>query len=263
MRKFSAFLCVLLAGSGFAFGGTAVMSSGKEMKQVAPMPPPCPNWSGVYVGLSGGWDYGVVNTGLGLGGDWNSFTSARDTIESNSDDFSFSGGDVGGVLGYNYVVHNWLFGAEVAGGGLWLRDSDSSGAFTTNIADYDLTESFKTHWRMTFGPRIGYTFCKWMPYVTGGLAVGDLEYFQKLNQLPPAPEFHQLGDVHDTNVGWMVGGGLEYAVTNHWRVRGQYQYIDLGSVGFHSIGNDSNNFTGSHGASLHEHSAQFAIIYGF
>ena len=32
----------------------------------------------------------------------------------------------------------------------------------------------------------------------------------------------------------MVGGGLQYALTDHWSVRAQYQFIDLRDLDFDS-----------------------------
>src|SRR5689334_18208861 len=55
--------CLTLAGCASvalaltAFAGTE-MSSGKEMKQVAPAPPPECNWTGFYIGLNVGGQFG-------------------------------------------------------------------------------------------------------------------------------------------------------------------------------------------------------------
>jgi opacity protein-like surface antigen len=32
------------------------------------------------------------------------------------------------------------------------------------------------------------------------------------------------GQTRQTNAGWFVGGGLQYALTEHWSVRAQYEY---------------------------------------
>src|SRR6202040_24123 len=50
--------CACNALALIAFAGPEVLPSGKEMKEVAPMPPPpgC-NWSGFYLGLNGGYTW--------------------------------------------------------------------------------------------------------------------------------------------------------------------------------------------------------------
>ena len=103
-----------------------------------------------------------------------------------------------------------------------------------------------------------------MPYVTGGLAVGDIDYSQEIINLSLTPHFIEGGSVNDTRAGWMVGGGLEYALTEHWHLRAQYQFIDLGSASFDSS-NDTLGpvYTGRHELELREHNASFAIMYKF
>ena len=45
------------------------------------------------------------------------------------------------------------------------------------------------------------------------------------------------GNPSSTRVGWTIGGGVEYAVTNNITIKGEYLYADLGSSHFNSIGN--------------------------
>ena len=98
--------------------------------------------------------------------------------------------------------------------------------------------------------------------MTGGLAIGDLSLFQRIRG--HTFFFDEGGKQIETNVGWMIGGGLEYAITAHWRARVQYQYIDLGDIDFdHRSGGGFGNFIGNSEASLREHNASFAIIYKF
>jgi outer membrane immunogenic protein len=105
-----------------------------------------------------------------------------------------------------------------------------------------------------------------MPYVTGGLAVGDLELDYDIKRHTGSVDnggFHQGGDEHETNLGWMVGGGFEYAISNHWKARLQYQYIDLGDVGFDHDSTEVDFSPGHTDLELREHNASFALIYGF
>ena len=40
------------------------------------------------------------------------------------------------------------------------------------------------------------------------------------------------GSASKTLTGWAVGGGMEYALTASWFVRGEYLHYDLGSMGY-------------------------------
>jgi outer membrane immunogenic protein len=272
MKKVTLGLIISGVFSALVYAGPE-QYSGKEMKQVAPMPPPCPNWTGFYIGGFGGYKFGATDTNLSLGGGWDADApdrADRDLILSNSpNDLDTSGFEAGGLVGYNYQWNKWVFGLEASGGYLWLDQSHDTGIFTvpTTQDTYSVATSFKTHYLITVGPRIGYTFCRWMPYVTGGLAIGDIDFHQTITQFNIP--FQEGGNTSDTKVGWMVGGGLEYAITDHWRARAQYQYVDLGGIGFdHStpgfnVAGVPVDFSGHSEVNLREHNASFAIIYGF
>jgi len=265
MKKIFLIVSMLCAFCSLGYAGPESYS-GKEIKQVVPPPPPCPNWTGFYVGAFGGYKFGATDLDLSLGGDWNLRPADRDVVEAHApNNLDASGAEAGGLIGYNYqFTNNWVAGLEAAGGYLWLRDSDESGIFHTPAAgNFDIKTSFKTHYLVTIGPRIGYAFCKWLPYVTGGLAIGDLSLFQRIRG--HTFFFDEGGKQIETNVGWMIGGGLEYAITAHWSARVQYQYIDLGEIDFdHPPGPGGiSNFIGNSEASLREHTATAAIIFKF
>jgi outer membrane immunogenic protein len=65
----------------------------------------------------------------------------------------------------------------------------------------------------------------WLPYVTGGLAVGEVEGWDSLT---PAS-----GSAF--RAGWTVGAGIEFAFTQNWTARVEYLYMDLGSAQLFNI----------------------------
>jgi len=261
MKNFTMVLSILCLFASLAFAGPE-QYSGKEMKQIAaPMPPACPSWTGFYIGGFGGYKFGVIDSELNLGGDWDMFSRTVSALESRgSFGLDTSGAELGGLFGYNYQWNNWVVGMEAAGGYLWLRNSETTGKFSAPAGNYVIANSFETHYLLTVGPRLGYAVCRWLPYVTGGLAVGDLDFSQRFYSSDFFGHLHE--HANDTNAGWFLGGGLEYALTNHWRVRAQYQYIDLGDVGF-TYDTSNNDFVTQGKASPREHNASFALIYGF
>ena len=267
MKKTTLTLIISFAVCALMHAGPEPLPSGKEMKEVAPAPPPCPTWSGFYVGIFGGYKFASANQTLELNGAWDTnSTRERDPLEpAGSGDLDTSGGEAGGLIGYNFQWNRWVLGLEAAGGYLWLRDSSAINfAVEGTSPTYEVDAGFRTHYLFTFAPRFGYTFCRWMPYVTGGLAVGDVFYEQEI--INQSVTFREGGSVDDTRAGWMVGGGLEYALTDHWHVRAQYQYIDLGTASFDSSNSTTFpgfDYSGHHELELREHNASFAIIYKF
>jgi len=148
-----------------------------------------------------------------------------------------------------------------------LRDSKER-QFFVNIGDDRFTDrefaaeaSFKTHYLLTLGGKFGYAFCHWLPYVTGGVAWADTDISGRL--VEPGTEIFLEGSRDNTQTGWFVGGGLEYMLTDHWRLRTQYQYCDFGSTGFTREDNFGEGFISHRSVDLREHVVQFAIVYGF
>jgi outer membrane immunogenic protein len=270
MKKTALTVTILSVLGTLAYAGSAE-PSGKEMKQVAPPPPSCFDWSGPYVGLFGGYKFSVVDPDLDLVGDWeqSGLRDFRQRVDSaGSQDLDNDGGELGGLVGYNWQFGCWVFGVEAAGGYLWARDSNNSGTIfsDTEFDNAQVRTSFKTHYLFTFAPRFGYAFGKWLPYVTGGLAVGDLDFSQHVDLTFPneGRVASEGGSDRETNAGWMVGGGLQYALCGHWSIRAQYQYIDLGSRHFNSDFPDGfSDFPAQHDVQLREHNASVAIMYQF
>jgi outer membrane immunogenic protein len=74
-------------------------------------------------------------------------------------------------------------------------------------------------WLGTIRGRLGYAAGRFMPYITGGAAFGDIK--------ASGPG---LAGVDNTNVGWTAGGGIEFAIAGHWTAKAEYLYVDLGNV---------------------------------
>ena len=66
--------------------------------------------------------------------------------------------------------------------------------------------------------QLGYAFDRFLPFVTGGAAFGDIK-----NNIAT------VGTANQTKAGWTVGGGLEAAITGPWTAKVEYLYADLGS----------------------------------
>jgi outer membrane immunogenic protein len=191
---------ILLAGVGVLALGLGHASAADIVRRAPPakapvyVAPPF-TWTGFYAGINGGYGWGT------------SEFSAPFAPSS----FDISGGLVGGTLGYNYQVGQFVFGIEGDIDASWIRGSAACGGFTCET---------RNNWLGTVRGRLGYAFDRFLPYVTGGAAIGDIE-----------TKVAGLGSSRDTNVGWTVGGGLEYAINGPWSLKVEYLYVDLGNGG--------------------------------
>ncbi|HEY4982925.1 MAG TPA: outer membrane protein [Pseudolabrys sp.] len=192
---------VLLASVGLIALGVASASAADIPRRQA-MPARAPvyvtppySWTGFYVGINGGGGWGHS--------DWsNRFGTA---------DAKLSGGLVGGTLGYNYQVGQAVFGLE--GDIDWsnIRGTASNGLCA------GINCETRNNWLGTARGRLGYAVDRFMPYVTGGAAFGDIK-------ATPAG----FGSTTTTKTGWTVGGGIEAALAGPWTAKLEYLYVDLG-----------------------------------
>ena len=157
----------------------------------APIAVPVYNWTGFYIGINGGGAFGTSN--------W-------DTNGSRN----ISGGLVGGTIGYNYQWGQAVFGVE--GDIDWASISGTSSNATCPFG----CKTSDT-WLSTVRGRLGYAADRFMPFVTGGAAFGDIR--------ASTPGFAAASS---TNAGWTLGGGLEGAITQNWTAKVEYLYVDLG-----------------------------------
>jgi outer membrane immunogenic protein len=222
-----------------AFGGPEPLPSGKEMKEVAPAPEPECNWTGFYIGLNvgGQWghsedldhDYNVGGLPPGFDKPWG---------------YDESGVVAGGQIGYNFQW-NWLvLGVEGDAGYMNLdgrgTEPGSSGDDTFGRSDSD----FYT----TIRGRIGFAWGQWLFYGTGG-GIGvnyDTAVIDDCNTFPCGPS---LIDAHkkEFDWGWTAGGGIEHMISCHWTIRGEYLRYELDDQGFSAPNNIFGRSTGVFG----------------
>ena len=154
------------------------------------------SWTGFYFGINGGYGWGRSS--------W-----SDPTLGADSGTFNTSGGLVGGTVGYNYQ-----FGQAVVGVEGDIDWADING--TTNTA-CPLGCKTTDNWLSTVRGRLGYAADRFMPFVTGGAAFGDIR--------ASTPGF---AGASNTNAGWTVGAGLEFAIAGNWTAKAEYLYVDLG-----------------------------------
>lgn len=265
MKRLFLGLLVLVAATSLAFAGD--MGPRGDSKTSPIVPHDLCTWTGFYIGGSiGGAFAGDADPSVNLTGAWEVFPEPSD--ETFGEHLGSQGLDdaaglvAGGFLGYNFQFGNFVLGGEAGFSFVGMRDSFVSDLEpATGSGDLmSVRQSFKTHYLITVGPRVGYAWDKVLLYATGGLAVGDNDYRQTIKE--PEFGFIQEGKSDETQLGWTVGGGLEYCLSEHWRVRAEYRYVDLDSTDFSTHANN-NQYTGHHESTLTYHSVTAGLAFKF
>jgi len=210
-----------------------------------PVPPPF-TWTGFYIGgnIGGAWAQTHWTDSL-FGLDWGQTSNAR-----------FIGG---GQIGFNYQFagSNFVLGAEaqfdwVGSDGGVTRVGPLGHGFNIVSNDTGIT---------TLAARFGFAFDRALWYGKfGGGWVGNNGF--TVTDLTTGQQF--VGDTSRTLSGWMAGVGLEYAFSDNWSGKVEYDYIGLGGRTFTvpgviipAIAGDT--ITGSHNVQL----VKFGINYRF
>ncbi len=229
-----------------AVGAVAAQAADLPTRKEAPAPvfvPPPFTWTGFYVGVN-------------AGGIWPSGSRSASLVAPAAFAFPLAtyfpgglGSQSAGFLGGGQAGYNWQTGAFVLGVETDFDGSTLSKSFnnvgTPFVGAGTLTGDFLTvngktslTWLGTTRGRVGFVVTpdnRLMIYGTGGVAYGGGNSQFSVYDNTTGSLFS--GNPSSTRVGWVIGGGVEYAITNNVTIKGEYLYADLGSSNLTSSGN--------------------------
>ncbi|MEP7014865.1 MAG: outer membrane beta-barrel protein [Verrucomicrobiota bacterium] len=211
----------------------------KESKEVVPQPLPACDWSGFYVGLHVGAQFGHSEN---VDHDYNvgpiPATSAPSPLgpRSTSPDrpwgYSESGVVAGGQAGYNFQFGMFVFGPEFDLGYMNLdgrgTEPGSPGGDTRGESDSDLYITL----RGRLGVSLDWHGC-WLLYATGGV-IGINYDTRVVDDCVTGDCGDGLIDAHKQEFNWgpTVGGGIERQIGRHWSIKLEYLYYQVEDQSF-------------------------------
>jgi outer membrane immunogenic protein len=226
---FSAFCVTALASIPVH---AADMVTKAPVYKALPAAVPTSPWTGCYVGgyVGGAWggDVGASDlTGSATGfPTFSYFNGPGGPAPSYA--YRLDGAVIGGgTLGCNYQVNQWVIGLEGEVGHLRLTRS----IINPNSVPYnsDMTDSTKVgDFYGVIAGRLGMTFDRLLVYVKGGAAFLKVtsSIVDTCNSGSCGTNLiNATGSNNRAHVA--VGGGLEYAVTGNWTLKGEYLWLGL------------------------------------
>ncbi|MDK1388210.1 outer membrane beta-barrel protein [Sinorhizobium sp. 8-89] len=189
------------------------------------------NWSGCYVGAHAGYAHAKAEATdspftegafEGTGTSWNSLGAPYEVIESD-DHAAIGGVEAGCDRQVDVDGLSLVFGGAID---FSLMDLSSGGA--SKIVG-DTRTSFDTDWAGTARLRAGIAAEDLLFYVTGGLAVADIDVRAFDTQTFPTIG---LMDVSGGGVktGWVAGAGAEWRLAPNWSASLEYLHYDFDDV---------------------------------
>lgn len=185
----------IVSAAAFLATASSALAADIVYEEPAPYTPPAAvayDWTGVYIGVQGGY----VWTDLDFPGGGNE---------------NFNGGTLGAHVGANWQHDSVVFGVEADINYIWNENDYLLGGVPVEIG---------TDWAGSIRARLGFALDRTLIYGTGGLAIAR-GYINS-----------PIGDESETFTGWTVGAGVEHAFTDNWTARVEYRYSDYGSDDF-------------------------------
>src|SRR2546427_6634426 len=171
-------------------------------------PPPF-SWTGFYLGgnIGGAWAHRDVTDTFFLG-----------DFGSGNNNGVFIGG---GQLGYNWQVGYAVLGIEAD------FDGAANNNNTRTVGTVQVTSN--NRWITTLAARFGVTNGPWLFYgKAGGGWVGNNSF--TITNVTTGASITTSNN--NTNSGWLVGGGIEWAFAPNWSAKIEYDYLGLDSRTF-------------------------------
>jgi outer membrane immunogenic protein len=227
---------------GAVIGGVALAALASLPARAADMTPIAPRATSGYIPAQFLWTGFYLGAGIGYGWGTSTFTDPFSGMTASPSPKGFL---VGGVAGINYQISSVVLGVETDFTGVWAKSSavDSTGnALETRI-----------FWTSSITGRLGWALDRLLIYGKGGVG---FDYDRDTVTTPANAS--SIGSVY--RVAWTIGGGLEYAVTEHWTARVEYDYFKFPAKGIFFAG-AAGSANGNVGLNFNE--AKLIMAYKF
>lgn len=177
------------------------------------------DWTGFYLGGFGGWAStdNIEVTELAS-------TGAAFGIPAGVGTFDDEGFFAGGQIGADRQWRHWVLGIGAEAGYLALDGA----ADHATPGSGDIASSFETGVYGGLTTRFGVAFDRLLIFARGGVAFLDAqaraeEACDRVSCGPAPPSVRE----DDVLFGKQIGGGLEYAIGQHWSAGAEYRFIHL------------------------------------
>jgi outer membrane immunogenic protein len=203
-----------------------VASRAADMPIVAKAPPPPPilSWTGCYLGAhaGGGWGAKQITDPVQLVQDTLSFGPVTTGVTTVSVDPK--GLIVGGQAGCDYqFAPSWVVGVGGSVSGSTMKDSTNV-LLALGFPGEAALVSARTDFVANVTARLGYAADRWLFFVKGGAGFAGDKYDVTGTFTGVPFAFEGL----EQRLGWMVGGGIDWAFYRHWSLALEYEYYQFG-----------------------------------
>jgi opacity protein-like surface antigen len=152
---------------------------------------------------------------------------------------------IGGIQsGYRWQTGAWVLGVEQD---FQWTDVHNQLALDANAplatGPFLAGDAFdaKLKWLSSTRAQLGMAFDRWLVYAAGGLATGVMDVTGTYGARAGGSPAFSVSDESKWHIGWTVGAGVEYAITDSISLGAEYRYTELNSrtydLGGYTFGN--------------------------
>ncbi len=195
------------------------------------------NWSGFHIGGNVGYGFSEQSNAIAganaIGGMVVQSGAVPSSIKTEPRGF------VGGVqIGYDKQFASWVLGVEADFNGSNVNGRDGRVVDLSQLIGQPLSlttnASSKLDWYGTVRGKVGFTpINRVLLFATGGLAYGKITDNTSISLVGPgAPgglNGSTAGGISSNKLGYVVGGGVEYAAMQNMTFFTKYEYLNFGS----------------------------------
>jgi len=267
----------------------------------APVLAPLPvwNWTGCYIGVNGGGTRAQNRADLAPAGLY--LTAPGGAPPPNPAGTGDFAGDIAALFhSYDMASNGWEAGGQVGCNAQWgiavlgiegdwqwsntTTSADAAFAAFPNVGNPAFINAAHTEhvdvsqrWFATARVRAGFTpWERVLIYGTAGVAWANFTSNTAVTFATPANPFTavfsgatHLGSVSANQLGWVAGGGVEWALTNNWSVKAEYLYLRFDDLAYNSplvtatFCPCASGYAWNTNVSLREHVARVGVNYKF
>jgi outer membrane immunogenic protein len=224
MSRLNLFAATIVVGTALTFG----LANAADLEPApvyrapppvaAPVPVPYYNWTGIYLGVNGGYTFGQSTPMSLYGSDFSAF------------DFSANGWLLGGTAGAQIQSGHTVIGVEADIDWANITGSASGNVFHLGTLVGPATLSSTVNSISTLRTRIGYAADNWLFYVTGGVAITNEASTLTGGAAGAVCNAGTCNSPTDLHLGLAAGAGIEYGITPNLSAKGEYVWVGAGAV---------------------------------
>lgn len=239
---------------------------GADMPIKAPLPAVAAySWTGFYMGgnVGGDWQRASFNSNLigcfvlGCSTGLNHIGFDPAIVAAGTGSNTKAGFTGGGQIGYNWQINSLVLGVEADINAISGKPAiAAASAVSVNTGTFTLGNTANADWLATIRGRVGFAADRFLIYVTGGAAFTNVRFSQTFSDACCTSSTPLTTFTNSTRkTGYAAGGGLEYAFTSNWSLRGEYLYAG----GFGTVGGSYLATAINGNSDLHSGSAKLSI----